>query len=53
MFPDKQLPLRSEVFKVASPMAEGYTFNLAIPVLANIYSGLYEVHVLHHLVIPI
>ena len=44
VFPDKQLSLRPEVFKVASLMAEGYTFSLAVPVLANIYSGLRQVH---------
>ncbi|TYK08451.1 uncharacterized protein E5676_scaffold654G00670 [Cucumis melo var. makuwa] len=30
--------------KVASLMAEGDTFSLAIPVLANIYSGLRQIH---------
>ena len=44
MFPDKQLSLRSEVFKIASLIAEGYTFSLVIHVLANIYSGLHQVH---------
>ncbi|KAA0047641.1 uncharacterized protein E5676_scaffold648G00820 [Cucumis melo var. makuwa] len=32
------------VFKVASLMAEGYTFSLVIPVLANIYSSLRQIH---------
>ncbi|TYK25971.1 uncharacterized protein E5676_scaffold1441G00320 [Cucumis melo var. makuwa] len=32
------------VFKVAGLMAEGYTFSLAIPILANIYSGLCQIH---------
>ena len=44
LFPNKQLTLRPEVFKVASFMAEGYTFSLAIPVLANIYNGLRQIH---------
>ncbi|KAA0050733.1 uncharacterized protein E5676_scaffold726G00240 [Cucumis melo var. makuwa] len=44
VFPDKQISFRPEVFKVASLMAEGYTFSLAIPVLANIYSGLHQIH---------
>ena len=44
VFPNKQIFLRSGVFKVASLMAEGYIFSLVIPVLANIYSGLHQVH---------
>ncbi|KAL4025601.1 hypothetical protein IC575_014004 [Cucumis melo] len=41
---DKQLSLCTKVFKVAGLMAEGYTFSLAIPILANIYSGLCQIH---------
>ncbi|KAA0025723.1 uncharacterized protein E6C27_scaffold653G00020 [Cucumis melo var. makuwa] len=43
VFPDKQISLCLEIFKVASLMAEGYTFSLAIPVLANIYGSLLQI----------
>lgn len=40
VFLDKQASLRPEVFKDASLMAEGHTFGVVVPILANIYSGL-------------
>ena len=53
VFPDKQLFFRPEVFKVASLMAEGYIFSLGIPVLANICSGICQIHdSTSHMVIP-
>ena len=33
----------SRVFKVASKMAQGETFSLVVPVLANMYNGLNEI----------
>ena len=35
--------IRLGVFKVASRMAQGETFNLVVPVLANIYNDLNEI----------
>ena len=35
--------IRPRVFKVASRMAQGETFSLDVPVLANIYNGLNEI----------
>ena len=34
---------RPRVFKLASRMAQGETFNLVVPVLANIYNDLNEI----------
>ena len=35
--------IRPRVFKVASRMAQGETFSLVVPMLANIYNGLNEI----------
>ena len=40
VFPQKGAFLRPGVFKVASTMADGKSYSLGIPVLANIYHGL-------------
>ncbi|KAG5541834.1 hypothetical protein RHGRI_021618 [Rhododendron griersonianum] len=44
MLPNKQVDqIRPGVFKVASMMAQGKRFSLAVPVLASIYHGLREI----------